>query len=67
MRLPIWLSFFIFLFPLALIPLLLFGDLLIHGLIKLHISSGTASLLCSACSRRDSSTSRSSGSVGGKG
>ena len=45
MRLPIWLSFFLFLFPLALIPLLLLGDLVIHGLIKLHISSGTASLL----------------------
>jgi hypothetical protein len=44
MRIPTWLSFFIFLFPLALIPLL-FGDLAIQGLTKLQIGPGTASLL----------------------
>lgn len=44
MRIPIWLSFFIFVFPLALIPLF-FGDLVIHGLIKLHLSEAAALLL----------------------
>lgn len=44
MRLPTWLSFFIFLFPLALIPLL-FGELVIHGLGKLHLSPEVALML----------------------
>lgn len=44
MRIPTWLSFFIFAFPLAVLPLF-FGDPTIHGLTKLHLSLGTASLL----------------------
>lgn len=44
MRIPTWLSFFVFVFPLALIPLL-FGELVVPGLTKLHVSPGTASLL----------------------
>lgn len=44
MRIPTWLLFFIFVFPLAVIPLL-FGEHVIHGLPKLHLSPETASLL----------------------
>lgn len=36
MRIPKWLSFFVFVFPLAVLPLL-FGDFVIHGLTRLHL------------------------------
>lgn len=44
MRVPAWLAFFIFLFPLAILPLL-FGELVLHGLSKLRLSPEVASLL----------------------
>lgn len=53
MRIPTWLSFFIFVFPLAVLPLL-FGDLVIHGLVKLHLNPGTALLLVFGMLRLDS-------------
>ena len=44
MRIPIWLAFFIFVFPLAAF-LLLFGGLVIHGVAKLHLSQEAAAVL----------------------
>lgn len=44
MRIPTWLAFFVFLFPLAVLPLL-FGELVIHGLSKLHLSPEVALML----------------------
>jgi uncharacterized membrane protein len=44
MRIPTWLAFFVFLFPLAVLPLL-FGEFVIHGLSKLHLSPEVALLL----------------------
>lgn len=45
MRIPAWLVFFVFLLPLAIVPLLLFADLAIHGLTRLHLSLNVALVL----------------------
>jgi len=44
MRIPAWLAFFVFLFPLAVLPLL-FGEFVLHGLSKLHLSPEVALLV----------------------